>query len=52
MLLKTAFLFGSLIPAIVCIIWTCSILIVVHHNNPTFYQQMITSNVEVGDLRN
>ncbi len=49
-MLKTAFLFGSLIPAIVYIIWTCSILIVVHHNNPTFYQQMITSNVEVGDL--
>ncbi|MEY4463064.1 MAG: hypothetical protein RLZZ81_35 [Pseudomonadota bacterium] len=49
-MLKTAFLFGSLIPAIVYIIWTCSILIVVHHNNPIFYQQMITSNVEVGDL--
>ncbi|KJV80383.1 tryptophan/tyrosine permease family protein [Rickettsia hoogstraalii str. RCCE3] len=49
-MLKTAFLFGSLIPAIVYIIWTCSILIVVHHNNPTFYQQMITSNVEVRDL--
>lgn len=49
-ILKTAFLFGSLIPAIVYIIWTCSILIVVHHNNPIFYQQMITSNVEVGDL--
>ncbi|MFV9930286.1 MAG: amino acid permease [Rickettsia endosymbiont of Haemaphysalis japonica] len=51
-MLKTAFLFGSLIPAIVYIIWTCSILIVAHHNNPTFYQQMITSNVEVGDVRN
>ncbi|AFB31592.1 putative permease [Rickettsia rhipicephali str. Ect] len=49
-MLKTAFLFGSLIPAIVYIIWTCSILIVAHHNNPTFYQQMITSNIEVGDL--
>ncbi|MCZ6904001.1 MAG: hypothetical protein O7C59_00180 [Rickettsia endosymbiont of Ixodes persulcatus] len=49
-MLKTAFLFGSLIPAVVYIIWTCSILIVVHHNNPTFYQQMITSNVEVRDL--
>ncbi|AFC71106.1 aromatic amino acid transport family protein [Rickettsia australis] len=48
-MLKTAFLFGSLIPAIVYIIWTCSVLIVVNHNNPTFYQQMITSNVEVGD---
>ncbi|ARD88028.1 amino acid permease [Rickettsia amblyommatis] len=49
-MLKTAFLFGSLIPSIVYIIWTCSILIVAHHNNTTFYQQMITSNVEVGDL--
>ena len=51
-MLKTAFLFGSLIPAIVYIIWTCSILIVAHHNNPTFYQQMITSNVAVRDLSN
>lgn len=42
-MLKTMFLFGSLIPGIVYIIWTCGILIVAHHN-------MITSNVQVVDL--
>lgn len=48
--LKLAFLYGSLIPAIIYIIWTCSVLAVVHHENPEFYQQMVISNVEVGEL--
>lgn len=49
-MLKTAFLVGSLIPAIVYIIWTSSVLAVIHHENPEFYQQMVISNVEVGEL--
>ncbi|MCC8370295.1 MAG: amino acid permease [Rickettsia endosymbiont of Stiretrus anchorago] len=48
--LKLAFLFGTLIPAIVYIIWTCSVLTVIHHENPVFYQQMVVGNVEVGEL--
>lgn len=48
--LKKAFLWGSFIPAIVYITWTFSVLIVVHHESPLFYEQMILGNVEVGDL--
>lgn len=48
--LKLAFLFGTLIPAIVYIIWTCSVLTVIHHENPVFYQQMVVGKVEVGEL--
>lgn len=48
--LKLAFLFGTLIPAIVYIIWTSSVLTVIHHENPVFYQQMVVGNVEVGEL--
>lgn len=48
--LKKAFFWGSLIPAIVYIAWTFSVLIVVHHESPAFYEQMISGNVEVGDL--
>ena len=49
-ILKQAFLWGSFLPAVVYIVWTSSILIVIHHENPIFYQSMITGNIEVGDL--
>jgi tyrosine-specific transport protein len=49
-ILKKAFLWGSLIPAIVYIIWTCSVLTVVHNENYTFYQQMVIGKVEIGEL--
>ena len=48
--LKRAFFYGSLIPAIVYIIWTSSVLSVVHHESPQFYQHMLTGKIEVGDL--
>ena len=49
-MLKSAFFWGSLIPAIVYILWTSSVLSVVYHDNPHFYSQMIEGNVEVGEL--
>ena len=49
-MLKQAFLWGSLIPAAVYILWTCSILSVVYHDNPKFYAQMVTGKAEVGGL--
>jgi tyrosine-specific transport protein len=49
-MLKNAFFWGSLIPAIVYILWTCSILSVVYHNNPSFYVQMAEGKTEVGEL--
>jgi tyrosine-specific transport protein len=48
--LKKAFFWGSLIPAIVYILWTCSTLSVVHHDSPAFYSQMIEGKAEVGEL--
>ncbi len=49
-ILKRAFFWGSLIPALVYIIWTCSILGSIYQNNPQFYDQMIAGKIEVGDL--
>ncbi len=49
-MLKTAFFWGSLIPAIVYILWTCCILVVVYHHNPAFYHKMVHGNTEVGEL--
>jgi len=49
-LLKQAFFWGSLIPAIVYILWTCSVLSTVFQNNPDFYRQLTTGNAEVGEL--
>lgn len=48
--LKKVFFWGTLIPAIVYIIWICSILAAIHANNYDFYQKIITSKVEVGEL--
>lgn len=49
-MLKQAFFIGSLIPAIVYILWTCSILGVTYHENPLFYTQMVNGKAEVGEL--
>lgn len=49
-MLKQAFLWGSLIPAIVYIVWTCGILSVVYQDNPQFYDQMAVGKAEVGEL--
>ncbi len=48
--LKKAFFFGSLIPAVVYLLWTCSILGVVYHENPEFYLLMSQGKAEVGEL--
>lgn len=49
-LLKQVFFWGSLIPAIVYIVWTCSVLSVVHHENARFYEQMVQGKAKVGEL--
>lgn len=48
--LKRVFFWGSLIPAIVYILWTVTILSVIFHHNPDFYLQMMKGGVEVGEL--
>jgi len=49
-ILKQAFFWGSLIPAIVYILWTCSILSVVYADDPAFFQIMADGKAEVGEL--
>lgn len=49
-ILKQAFFWGSLIPALVYILWTSSILSVVYHDNPQFYSQMVAGQIEIGEL--
>ncbi len=48
--LKKVFFLGSLIPAIVYIIWTSSVLGVIHADNNEFYAQVVSGNVDVGEL--
>lgn len=48
--LKQAFLWGSLIPAIVYILWTSSVLSVVYQDNPDVYIRMAEGNIEIGEL--
>ncbi|NRA73151.1 MAG: amino acid permease [Rickettsiales bacterium] len=49
-MLKKVFFWGSLIPAITYIIWTCSLLGVLYNKNPAFYKLMIAGQVDVGEL--
>lgn len=49
-LLKRAFFWGSLIPLIVYVAWTFSVLGILHSNRPDLYQQMVTQGIEVGEL--
>lgn len=49
-MLKQAFLWGSLIPTVVYIVWTCGILSVVSQDNPQFYGQMTAGKAEIGEL--
>lgn len=49
-MLKQAFLWGSLIPAFVYIVWTSSILSLVYQDNLQFYEEMVSGKAEVGEL--
>lgn len=49
-MLKQAFFWGSLIPAIVYVLWTCCIISVVYHEDSLFFQKMVEGKAEVGEL--
>lgn len=49
-MLKSVFFWGSLIPAIVYLIWTISILGVIYQENPDFYNQMSIGKTNLDDL--
>ena len=48
--LKTVFFWGSLIPAVIYIIWTSSVIGVIYNNSPEFYKKMAAGTVNVTDL--
>lgn len=49
-MLKKVFFWGTLTPTIVYIIWTCSVLGVVHADNHEFYNKISNGEVDVGGL--
>jgi tyrosine-specific transport protein len=49
-ILKQVFFWGSLIPALVYVIWTCTALFFVHINDNDFYQKIILGQVDVGEF--
>jgi tyrosine-specific transport protein len=50
--LKKSFLLGSMIPAIVYMLWTCGVLSVLYSFNKDFYGQMASGNIDVGEVIN
>jgi tyrosine-specific transport protein len=48
--LHKVFFWGSLIPAIVYIIWSCVILCVIYNYDPDFYALMVDGKVDVSEL--
>lgn len=50
--LRRVFFWGSGIPTLIYIIWTCSVLGVLYHHNPLFYQQAVRGTIDVGDMIN
>jgi tyrosine-specific transport protein len=49
-MLKKVFFWGSFIPALVYIVWTCSVLGVIHSDNYEFYKQVTDGKVDVGEI--
>jgi tyrosine-specific transport protein len=48
--LKRAFFWGSLLTALIYLLWTGSILGVLYKHNPTIYEKMLSSNIDVAEL--
>ncbi|MDR1590476.1 MAG: hypothetical protein LBR92_00545 [Puniceicoccales bacterium] len=48
--LRRVFFWGSLIPAVVYIIWSCAILCAIYNYDPNFYTLMIEEKVDVSEL--
>lgn len=49
-MLKLTFFWGSLIPALLYIVWSSSAMSVIYYHNSSFYISMMNGSVEVGDL--
>lgn len=51
-MLKRAFFWGSLIPAVIYILWTTCVLAILYHSRPAFYQDVVAGKVEIGHIIN
>jgi tyrosine-specific transport protein len=49
-ILKKVFFWGSLIPTMIYIIWTCIVLGAIHTHTNAFYQKMLHSSIDVNIL--
>lgn len=49
-LLRNSFFYGSAIPALIYIFWTCGILGSIYNHNNEFYNKMINGQADVGNL--
>ncbi len=49
-LIKRACLFGSIIPAVVYTVWTCSVVLIVYNNDAELFSRMINGKVEIAEL--
>jgi tyrosine-specific transport protein len=48
--LKKVFFWGSILPVVVYLCWTITVLLVIYQNNPAFYVKMTLQNIEVSAL--
>ena len=49
-IIKKACLFGSIIPAIVYILWICSTILIIYNNNPNFFTKMVSESVDISEM--
>lgn len=49
-MLKRAFFYGSIIPMIVYMVWTCGVLCIIYKSNYEFFSLMLKGKIDVGDL--
>lgn len=49
-IINRACLFGSIIPAIVYMLWLCSTILIICANDPALFERMIHGNVEISEM--
>ena len=49
-MIKKGYFYGSIIPMLVYILWSCGSLSIIYNNNIDFYNSIINNKVEVGDF--
>ena len=49
-IIKKACLFGSIIPAIVYILWLCSTILIIYNNDPALFGKMTHGDIEISEM--